>query len=79
MARPDQHPARRVLASNVRRLRIAKNLSQHELAAEAKIRQALVSAIEVEAANPTLDSLGKLADALKVNLDALFEDTRTRK
>jgi transcriptional regulator with XRE-family HTH domain len=64
MARGPTHPARRVLAANLRRLRLARDLSQDELADSAGVRQALVSAIEVGTANPTLDSLERIAVAL---------------
>jgi DNA-binding XRE family transcriptional regulator len=46
--------------------------SQDDLAAEAGTRQALVSAIEIGAANPTLASLEKLAITLEVTLAELF-------
>nr|WP_029077511.1 helix-turn-helix transcriptional regulator [Bradyrhizobium sp. th.b2] len=63
---------RRNLARNVRTLRHGRGWSQHDLADEAAIRQALVSAIEVGSANPTLESLDKLAAALGVDLANLF-------
>ncbi len=65
--------ARRDLARNLRRLRIAKDWSQEDLAAEAGVRQALVSAIEVGTANPTPNSLELLADALAVKIGDFFE------
>ena len=64
--------ARRHLARNVRALRHGRGWSQHDLADEADMRQALVSAIEVGTANPTLESLDRLAAALDVDLPALF-------
>jgi ribosome-binding protein aMBF1 (putative translation factor) len=48
------------------RLREAKGLSQGALAADAAIYQDLVSRIENGAANPELDTLGKIAAALGV-------------
>ncbi len=68
----ESQSARRVLARNLRRLRLERGWSQDDLAAEAKMRQALVSAIEVGAANPTLASLEKLAATLGVALAELF-------
>jgi transcriptional regulator with XRE-family HTH domain len=59
---------RRVLAKNVRRLRQAKGLSQGALAADAGIDQELVSRIENGTANPELDTLGRIADALGVQV-----------
>ena len=64
---------KRVLARNLRRLRLERGISQDDLAAEAGMRQALVSAIEVGTANPTLESLDRLAIALKIEFAALFE------
>jgi transcriptional regulator with XRE-family HTH domain len=40
--------------------------SQHELASEAGVRRALISSIERGHANPTLESLDKVASALDV-------------
>lgn len=72
MAKGPFHPARRVLAANLRRLRVARDLSQDELAANAGIRQALVSEIEVGSANPTLNSLESIAHALGVTVGDLL-------
>jgi transcriptional regulator with XRE-family HTH domain len=72
MARGPAHSARRVLAANLRRLRLARDLSQDELADSAGVRQALVSAIEVGTANPTLNSLESLALALGVTVGELL-------
>jgi len=72
MGRLDQDQARRVLAHNVRRLRLDRGLSQDELATEADIRQALVSSIEAATANPTLNSILKIAAALGVEVADLF-------
>ena len=74
MGRPPTRSARRVLARNLRRIRRERELSQDELAAEANVRQALVSAIEVGTANPTMDSLERLAVALGVTMGDLFAD-----
>ncbi|MGY4480157.1 helix-turn-helix domain-containing protein [Bradyrhizobium sp. USDA 3364] len=68
-----RHPIhlKRQLARNLRRLRLARSWSQDDLAAEANVRQALVSAIEVATANPTLESLDKVAAALGVDVAEL--------
>lgn len=73
MVKQSKNSARRILARNVRALRLERGLSQHELAAEASTRQALVSEIEVGSANPTLDTLERLAQALKVSFAELFD------
>ena len=65
---------RRVLARNLRRLREAKDLSQGALAADAGIYQELISRIENGAANPELDTLGKIAAALGVHPRELLDE-----
>ncbi|MDB5501105.1 MAG: Transcriptional regulator, partial [Tardiphaga sp.] len=59
-------PAKKALAENLLRLRGEQGLSQRGLAAAASVRQSLVSAIELETANPTLSSIESIADALGV-------------
>jgi transcriptional regulator with XRE-family HTH domain len=66
MARRTSGQTKQLLARNVRRLRQRKSWSQHDLANEAGVRQALISSIESSQANPTLESLDKVASALDV-------------
>jgi transcriptional regulator with XRE-family HTH domain len=66
--------ARKALAHNLRVLRATRRLSQNVLAEEAGVTQALVSAIELGKANPTLASLERIALVLKVDLSELFLD-----
>jgi transcriptional regulator with XRE-family HTH domain len=73
-----RHPASVRLAKQVKSLRHARMMSQQDLATAADIRQALVSAIENGDANPTLDSLIKLADALGVEVGELFGAEKKR-
>lgn len=73
MAKRDAPSTKRILARNLRRLRLERELSQDNLAAEAGLRQALISAIEIGTANPTLDSLERLATALKIDFATLFD------
>ena len=75
MAKREVLSAKRILARNLRRLRLERALSQDDVAAEADLRQALLSAIEVGTANPTLESLDRLASALGVDLAVLFDRT----
>lgn len=66
---------RKILAANVLRLRENAGLSQAELAAAADLkRQALLSDIErcTDTVNPTLETLCRLAEALKVDLVTLL-------
>jgi transcriptional regulator with XRE-family HTH domain len=61
------------LASNVRRFRKERELSQEQLAARIDVEQTTISLIENKRANPTLAVLEKLARALDVGLPDLFE------
>jgi transcriptional regulator with XRE-family HTH domain len=72
MARRPQ--IRAVLAKNLRRLRLARGLSQDALAADAGVFQKLISGIENGRANPELDTLGKIAAALGVHPRELLEE-----
>jgi transcriptional regulator with XRE-family HTH domain len=69
---------RATLARNVRTLRAARRLSQMTLAQDAGITPALISAIESRKANPTIDSLQRIADALGIEMAALFVEHEQR-
>ena len=71
-----QSELREALARRVRELRLASGMSQRELAEQAGIRQALVSQIEQGEANVTLDSLLRIAMALKVGAAGLLDASR---
>ena len=71
--------AKRVLADNLRLLRLKQRLSQNVLADEAGVTQALVSAIERGRANPTVESLERLAVVLGVRISELFQEGEGRK
>ncbi len=62
------------LAANLRRLRIARELSLSELARATSMSKATLSSIENARANPTVTTLSALADALRVSLAELLED-----
>jgi transcriptional regulator with XRE-family HTH domain len=79
MARGGSYSAKRVLADNLRLLRVKQRLSQNVLADEAGVTQALVSAIERGRANPTVESLERLAQVLGVRLAEFFEESESRK
>jgi transcriptional regulator with XRE-family HTH domain len=68
MRRRNPIHTKRLLARNLRQIRLERSWSQDDLADEAKVRQALVSALEVATANPTLESLDKIAAALGVEV-----------
>ncbi len=65
---------RRVLAANLRRIRIACHLSMSELARATSISKATLSGIENGHANPTVETLAGLAGALQVSLGELLEE-----
>ena len=67
--------ARDALARNLRRLRVARRWSLGDLAAATGAGKATLSAIENGRANPTVETLASLADALEVEVAALLEET----
>jgi DNA-binding XRE family transcriptional regulator len=71
-----QSRLRVTLGRRVKDLRLAKRLSQSELAGLAKVRRALISEIERGLANPTLDSVVCIALALHVEAAELLAAKR---
>jgi transcriptional regulator with XRE-family HTH domain len=63
---------RQLLAWNLRRIRVAKQLSQERLAADAEIDRAYLGGIERQTENPSLDLLDRVVQALDVGLAELF-------
>ena len=64
--------AKDVLVGNVRVHRAIRQLSQVDLAGAAETNQMTISRIEARKANPTVETLAKIAAALRVEVDALF-------
>jgi transcriptional regulator with XRE-family HTH domain len=60
-----------VVARNIRRLRVARKLSQETLAVDAGIDRTYVSRLERGLENPTVAVLEKLARALSSTLEEL--------
>jgi transcriptional regulator with XRE-family HTH domain len=73
MIHADGKPLREQLAANLRRLRIARRLSLSELARATAMSKATLSGIENGRANPTVETLAALADALRVPVGELLE------
>ncbi|MBR0695337.1 helix-turn-helix domain-containing protein [Bradyrhizobium lablabi] len=71
-----QKRARATLGRKVKDFRRAQRMTQADLADEAEVRRALISQIERGAANPTLDSLVRLAAALGVEAAELLNSDR---
>jgi len=65
--------SRQLLAANVKKLRVAKELSQEGLAVEAKIERSHLGRIERARLDPTLAIIDRIAKALGVNIPALFD------
>lgn len=62
-----------LVARNIRRLRVRRQLSQEALAAEAGIDRTYVSRLERSLENPTVAVLERLAAALGADLGELFD------
>jgi transcriptional regulator with XRE-family HTH domain len=76
MARGDSQAGRRILARNLRRLRLERKLTQDVLADEAGLRQALISELESGKIDVRLDTLQRIASALNARLSELFDEGR---
>lgn len=61
------------LSKRVRLLRLSRRLTQEECAAKAEIATVYLSGLERGVRNPTVKVLARLADALDVDISALFE------
>jgi transcriptional regulator with XRE-family HTH domain len=57
----------------VRLLRKSRGLSQEKLAELANLHSTYISGIECGARNVSLINIGKIAEALKINLEELFK------
>jgi transcriptional regulator with XRE-family HTH domain len=65
-----------LVARNIRRLRVAKGLSQEILAVDAEIVRTYVSRLERGLKNPTVAVLERLAEALSADIEELFRVPR---
>lgn len=65
---------RRLVAKNLRRLRLKGGLSQEELADRAGLNRNYVGMIEREENAPTVDALEQISQALGVDPVVLFQD-----
>jgi transcriptional regulator with XRE-family HTH domain len=65
-----------VLAANIKKIRLEKGFAQERLALEAGVDRTLVSKIERQIANPSLEILVKLALTLKVSVTTLLSDKK---
>lgn len=65
-------PARLVVARNLRLIRSKQGLSQEKLAELANLHRTYISSVERGERNVTIDSMEKLAQALKIQLTELL-------
>lgn len=61
-----------IFATNVRKYRLEKNLSQEKLAEIADLHRTYISALERERRNISIDNIQKVADALGIEAYKLF-------
>lgn len=71
--------ARALVARNIRRIRVARGLSQEVLAVDAEIDRTYVSRLERGLENPTVAVLEKLSKALGCEIVDLFIRSGTGK
>jgi transcriptional regulator with XRE-family HTH domain len=64
--------ARALVARNIRRIRVARGLSQEALAVDAEIDRTYVSRLERNLENPTVGVLERVAKALRCQIVDLF-------
>jgi transcriptional regulator with XRE-family HTH domain len=67
---------RKLVAWNLRRLRVQRDLSQEKLAVDAQVDRTYVSRLERRLENPTVAVLDRLADALSVHVSEFFAEPR---
>lgn len=65
---------RRTIGANVRRYRLARDLSQEAVAERMGVDRAYVSALELGRRNPTVITLWHVAEALEVSLVELVRE-----
>ena len=65
---------RKLVAWNVRKLRVAAGLSQEQLAVDADIDRTYAHRLEKGSENPTVDVLDRIAKALEVSAAALLAE-----
>jgi transcriptional regulator with XRE-family HTH domain len=66
---------RDLVAVNVRRIRVAKGVSQERLASDSAVDRSYLGGVERGEENPTVDVLDRLAATLAVPIAELFDAT----
>ena len=68
---------RRVFANNLRRVRLAKKLSQENLAELAGLHRTYVGSVERGERNISIDNMDRLAAALGTTLPSLLDEQKS--
>lgn len=66
-----------ILSDNIKRLRKEKGLAQERLGLESGVDRTMVSKIERQIANPTLDILLRIANRLSVSVPELLTEEKS--
>lgn len=66
-------PLTKKLGERLRKIRLQKGMSQGDIARKVSVHRSYISGIERGIRNPTVKNIGKLADALGVNVSELFK------
>lgn len=69
----DYEVYKNAIATNIKKIRILRNLTQEELAERIDITPHYLSEIEIKRKNPTLSTLCKISNILNVELYCFFE------
>ena len=67
-----------IVAANIKRLREERKLSMEELAKFSGVSKSMIAQIERGAGNPTLSTLWKISNGLKVPFDSLTVRPKTQ-
>ncbi len=67
---------RALVATNIRRLRVERGISQDDLALAAGVERAYVGHLERATRNPTIETLSKIAKAMDIHIRELFLEPR---
>jgi DNA-binding XRE family transcriptional regulator len=78
MAKGARNSVKNKLGRKVRELRLSLNMSQTALAAKAETHQEFISDLERGEANPTLETIVRIATALGVHVVELFDSRQWR-
>lgn len=68
--------ARQIFAENLRMARLARKLSQEDLAELADLHRTYVGSVERAERNVSIDNMARLAAALKVSLPSLLQESK---